>query len=70
MGMHLMSTMDEGKGGSRASGVSTESDIGLNIARQTRRVKFRSYGPVGYGPTKNREGGDMLCDHDARSVSE
>ena len=31
--MHLMPMMDEEKGGSRASGLSTESDIGLNIAR-------------------------------------
>ena len=25
---------------------------------------------MGYGPTKNREGGDILCDHDARFVRE
>src|SRR3954464_3387278 len=35
-----------------------------------KRVRFRSCGAVGYGPTKNREGGDMLCDHDARFVRE
>ena len=34
MGMNLMPMMDEEKGGgSRASGVSTQSDIGLNITR-------------------------------------
>src|SRR3954469_25578926 len=35
-----------------------------------KRVRFRSCGTVGYGTTKNREGGDMLCDHDARFVRE
>ena len=33
MGMHLMPMMDEKKGVSRASGISTESDVGLNITR-------------------------------------
>ena len=33
MGIYLMPTMDEGKGGSKASGISTESDIVLNITR-------------------------------------
>src|ERR1041385_347534 len=34
------------------------------------RVRFRSCGTVGYGPTRNREGGDILCDHDARFARE
>src|SRR4051794_14096585 len=52
--------------GPRSSDTITESDIGRNITRSMKRVRFRSCGTVGYGPTKNREGGDMLCDHDAR----
>src|SRR3954462_1146772 len=30
------------------------------------RVRFRSYGTVGYGPTLNRKGVDIQCDQVAR----
>ena len=35
-----------------------------------RRVRFRSCGTVGYGPTmwvKSRKGGDILHDHDSKA---
>ena len=37
-----------------------------------RRVRFRSCGTVGYGPTmwvKGRKGGDVLRDHDSKASS-
>ena len=38
--------------------------------RKVKESQFRSCGITGYGPTKNREGGDILCDHDARFLRE
>ena len=34
------------------------------------RVRFRSCGTVGYGPTLSKKGGDIPCDHGARFVRE
>ena len=62
-------TDDEKRGVYRSSGISTESDIGRNIAMQTTGVRFWSCGTVGYGPTSN-QGGDIQCDHDAGFVRE
>ena len=53
--------MDDEKG-FRAPGTSTESDIGWNINGQMTRVRFRSCGAVGYGPTLNKKGVDIQCD--------
>ena len=63
--MHSM-PMTAYETGSRASGISAESDIGMNITRQVTRVRFRSCGTVGYGPTLNKKGGDKQCDQVAR----
>ena len=67
--MHSMPMMAYEKG-SRASGISNASDIRLNISRQAATVRFRSCGTVGYGPTLNKKGGDIQCDHDARFLGE
>src|ERR1041385_7319516 len=55
------------KEGSIASGISTEFDIGRNITRSMTRVRFRSCGTVGYGPTLN-QGGGIQCGHYAGFV--
>src|SRR3954468_12438898 len=47
--------------GPRSTDTSTESDIGRNITRSMTRVRFRSCGIVGYGPTLN-QGGGIQCD--------
>src|SRR3954467_1744237 len=54
------------KRGLRSSGISTDSDIGRNIARKTSRVRFRSCGTVGYGPTLNKKGVDIQCNQVVR----
>ena len=54
------------KEGSIASGISTKSDMERNIAKQTTRVRFRSCGTVGYGPTLNKKGADIQCDQVSR----
>ena len=69
IGTHSMPMTDGEQGGPRSSGISTESDIGRNIARQMIGVRFRSYGTMGYGPALN-QGGDIQCDHDAGFVRE
>ena len=66
---HSMSMADDEKG-FRASGINIESTIGLNITRQVTRVRFRSCGTVGYGPTLNKKGGGKQCDQVARYVRE
>ena len=38
--------------------------------RNVIRVRFRSCGTVGYGPTSCKKGGDIPYDHDARFVRE
>ena len=49
----------------------TESSARNNLGnRGYRRVRFRSCGTVGYGPTmwvKTRKGGDILHDHDSKA---
>src|SRR4051812_43351049 len=54
--------------GPRSSDTITESDIGRNITRSVTRVRFRSCGTVGYGPTEGKKGGDIPCEHNARFV--
>ena len=56
--------------GPRSSDTSTEFDTGRNITRLPKRVRFRSCGAVGYGPTLNKKGVDIRCDQVARFVKE
>src|SRR3954469_4003637 len=56
--------------GPRSSDTITESDIGRNITRSMTRVRFRSCGTVGYGPTEGKKGGDIPFEHEARFVRE
>ena len=67
---HASDVETDDEKGSRASGISNASGIGLNITRKVTRVRFRSCGTVGYGPTLNKKGGDNQCDQVARYVRE